>query len=120
ATSPNKLGRIDIAVAPSNSNYIYAQVQAIASQSSCGAQGCQLGAWRTTDGGTTWTQIPGSDGASLTDCEDGAGDYPQNWYDQGVAIDPNNPNRAFFDTFEVWFWDGGSPATSALPWNDLT
>jgi hypothetical protein len=74
----NQVGRIDIAVAPSNPNYIYAQLQAITLQSSCGAQGCQLGAYRSTDGGTTWTQIPGSPGASLTDCEGGAGDYSQN------------------------------------------
>jgi len=31
-----------------------------------------------------------------------AGDYPQNWYDQGIAVDPNNPDRIFVDTFEVW------------------
>src|SRR5689334_8707105 len=63
----NQVGRIDIAVAPSNSNYIYAQLQSITTQSSCGGQGCELAAYRTTDGGTTWTMIPGSDGASLTD-----------------------------------------------------
>lgn len=121
STTGNQAGRIDIAVAPSNSNYIYAQVQAITAQASCGnAQGCQLAAYRTTDGGTTWTQIPGSTGASLTDCEGGAADFGQNWYDQGVIVDPNNPDRVFFDTFEVWFWDGSTPVTSALPWNDLT
>src|SRR5947207_184816 len=92
STTGNQVGRIDIAIAPSDSNYIYAQVQAITAQSSCGnAQGCQLAAYRTTDGGTTWTQIPGSTGASLTDCEGGAGDYAQNWYDQDIAVDPNNP-----------------------------
>jgi hypothetical protein len=119
----DQLGRIDIAVAPSNSNYVYAQVQSITpnSNSGCGsAPGCQLGAWRTTDGGTTWIQIPGSPGASLKDCTASAGDYPQNWYDQGIAIDPNNPDRAFFDTFEVWFWDGSNAATQNLPWNDIT
>src|SRR4051812_35212537 len=117
----NQVGRIDIAVAPSNSNYIYAQLQAITPQSSCGnAPGCQLGAYRSIDGGATWTQIPGSTGASLTDCQAGAGDYAQNWYDQGLAVDPNNPNRVFFDTFEIWFWDGSNAATSNLPWNDTT
>jgi hypothetical protein len=119
----NQAGRIDIAVAPSNSNYIYAQVQAIApnTNSGCGnTSGCQLGAYRSTDGGATWTQIPNSDGDSLKDCEASDGDYNQNWYDQGIAIDPNNPDRVFFDTFEVWFWDGSTPATSALPWNDTT
>jgi hypothetical protein len=123
----NQVGRIDIAVAPSNSNYIYAQLQAITPQSSSGcanANGCQLGAYRTTDGGTTWTQIPGSPGTSLINCgippSQGSGDYAQNWYDQGVAVDPNNPDRAFFDTFEVWFWDGTNAGTQNLPWNDLT
>lgn len=116
----NQVGRIDIAVAPSNSNYIYAQLQSITTQSSCGGQGCELGAYRSTDGGATWTQIPGSDGGSLTDCEGMNADYNQNWYDQGVVVDPANPNRVFFDTFEVWFWDGTNAATQNLPWNDLT
>ena len=119
----NQVGRIDIAVAPSNSNYIYAQLQAITPNTNggCGnTNGCQLGAYRTTDGGVTWNQIPNSPGASLQNCNGGAGDYPQNWYDQGIAIDPNNPERAFFDTFEIWFWDGSTPATAALPWNDTT
>jgi len=111
----DQLGRIDIAVAPSNPNYIYAQVQAITSQSSCGGVGCQLGAWRSIDGGTTWTQVPGSPGASLLDCSGSAGDYTQNWYDQGVAVDPNNPDRVFFDTFEIWFWQNGNSS-----WNDTT
>ncbi|HEX8076872.1 MAG TPA: hypothetical protein VF511_03580, partial [Chthoniobacterales bacterium] len=117
STSPNQLGRIDIAVAPSNPNYIYAQVQSITvnSNSGCGASGCQLGAWRTTDGGNTWALIPGSPGDSLRNCSGGAGDYPQNWYDQGLAVDPNNPDRVFFDTYEIWFWQNGSNA-----WNDTT
>ena len=122
-TTGNQVGRIDIAVAPSNSNYIYAQVQSITPNSNSGcnnAPGCQLGAYRTTDGGTTWTQIPGSTGASLKNCAGGAGDYAQNWYDQGLAVDPNNPDRVFFDTFDIWFWDGSNPVTSALPWNNLT
>ena len=114
----NQLGRVDIAIAPSNSNYIYAQVQSITPNSNggCGsANGCQLGAYRTTDGGVTWTQIAGSPGASLTNCSGGAGDYPQNWYDQGIAVDPNNPDRVFFDTFDVWFWANGNPV-----WNDTS
>src|SRR6266568_6113033 len=47
----NQLGRIDIAVAPSNPNYIYVQVQSIAfnPNSGCGGNtgthGCQIGVW---------------------------------------------------------------------------
>src|SRR6266481_6256404 len=52
----DQLGRIDIGVAPSNPNYIYAQGQSIVPNSNggCGTNGCQLGAWATTDGGASW------------------------------------------------------------------
>src|SRR4029077_19538713 len=78
--------------------------------------GCQLAAWRSTDGGNTWSQIPGSPGDALRECSGQLdGDYPQNWYDQGIAVDPNNPDRVFFDTFEIWFWQNGNTS-----WNDTT
>ena len=80
------------------------------SNSGCGnANGCQLGVWASTDGGATWSFMTGSAGGSLrlaawhrTDRARRGGDYPQNWYDQGIAVDPNNPDRVFIDTFDVW------------------
>ena len=112
-TSGNQLGRIDIAVAPSNPNYIYAQVSSIAVNDSCGASGCQLGVWSTIDGGTTWNFVAGSSGPSLTNSASGgtqgvgsdfagSGDYNQNWYDQGLTVDPNDPDRIFVDTYDTW------------------
>lgn len=114
-TTGNQLGRIDIGVAPSNPNYIYVQGQSIAPNNNggCGnANGCQLGAWASTDGGTSWTYMQGSQGGALSDC---GNDYPQNWYDQGVAVDPNNPDRVFFDTFDIWF-----ATRTGTVWNDIT
>jgi hypothetical protein len=121
----NQLGRIDIAVAPSNANYIYAQVQSIAKNDNGGGEkdrtgcgnktGCQLGAWASTNGGTTWSYMQGSQGGALRDCANHAGDYAQNSWDQGVAVDPNNPDRVFFDTFDVWF-----ATRTGTSWNDLT
>ena len=105
-TVGNQLGRIDIAVAPSDPQTIYAQVQSEApnTNSGCGsAQGCQLGVWSSIDGGTSWSFMTGSQGASLRNCTNGQGDYNQNWYDQGVAVDPNNPDRILVDTFDIWF-----------------
>src|SRR6267143_1065244 len=113
STTGNQLGRIDIAVAPSNANYIYAQVQSIAvNGGNCGANGCQLGAWASTNGGGTWSYMEGSQGPALGDCGQ---DYPQNWYDQGIAVDPNNPDRVFFDTFDLWFATRTGPVC-----NDIT
>ena len=92
----NVLGRVDLALAPSNPSVIYAQVQAITSGGGT-QQGGQLGVWRTTDAGLTWQQRSGPTG--LTGCD---GDYNQNWYDQGLAVDPNNPDVVFLDTHDVW------------------
>src|SRR4051794_14164583 len=126
----DQLGRIELAVAPSNPNVIYAQVQSIAPNNNSGgnagcgnANGCQLGAWASTDGGATWSYMQGSQGGALKACATtgpgtsttAAGDYPQNWYDQGVAVDPNNPARVFFDTFEVWL-----ASRTGTAWYDTT
>jgi hypothetical protein len=117
-SSTNQLGRIEIAVAPGNANYIYAQAQSIVwnSNGGCGnTNGCQLGAWASTDGGGSWSYMEGSQGGSLRNCSNGQGDYPQNWYDQGIAVDPNNPDRVFFDTYEIWF-----ATRTGTVWNDTT
>lgn len=86
----NTLGRVDLAMAPSNNQVLYAQVQAIPTRG-------QLGVWRTTNGGLTWEMRSGPSG--LTGCD---GDYVQNWYDQGMAVDPNNPDILFLDTHDIW------------------
>ena len=109
-TTGNQLGRMDIAVAPSNPNYIYAQVGSIAANNNAGCgntSGCQLGVWASTDAGATWTFLTGSAGGSLRNClgtntSGNPGDYPQNWYDQGMAVDPNNPDRVWVDTYDTW------------------
>jgi len=122
SSTGNQLGRIDMAVAPSNSSVIYAQVQSITANndSGCGnTNGCQLGVWVTTNGGTSWSFMGGSAGFSLKNCSLGAsagsGDYPQNWYDQAVAVDPNNADRVFISTFDVWF-----ATRTGTSFNDLT
>jgi hypothetical protein len=110
AANGNQLGRIDLAVAPSDPNTLYAQVGSIAANanSGCGTtSGCQLGVWSSIDGGTSWSFMAGSAGGSLRNCLGGStsgnpGDYPQNWYDQGMAVDPNNPDRLFIDTYDTW------------------
>ena len=104
-SSGNQLSRIDLGISPSNPNYIYAQVGSIAANSGgCGnTSGCQLGVWSSTDGGDSWAFMAGSAGGSLRNCSGGSGDYPQNWYDQAVAVDPNNPDRVYISTFDVWF-----------------
>ncbi len=44
--------------------------------------------------------MQGSQGPALGGC---GFDYAQNWYDQGLEVDPNNADRLFIDTYDVWF-----------------
>jgi len=83
----NPLGRIDIAIAPSDSNVIYAQVAVPNSSSTI------LGVWRSGDGGSTWTQPTVG---NVT----GAG--TQSWYNAGMAVDPSNPNIVFLSAFRTF------------------
>jgi hypothetical protein len=114
----NAIGRLDLAMAPSNPSVIYAQAQAVKAGVGGAIQPLgQMGLWRTTDGGTTWEQRSSAatlerDGNCAPTCAalpSLCGDYPQNWYDAGLAVDPNDPNTFFMDTFDIWkSTDGGA------------
>lgn len=97
----NTMGRIDIAVAPSDPDVIYAQVAAIPSRG-------QLGVWRSIDGGVSWQQR--SDVNGLTGC---FGDWQQNWYDAGIIVDPNDIDTVFMSTVDLFrSTNGGSSFTN--------
>ncbi len=69
------MGRIQLAMAQSNSQILFASVAA-------SSGGSLLGLYRTTDGGTTWTLQASSPNYLGS----------QGWYDNAVTINPTNPN----------------------------
>ena len=125
AANANKLGRIEMAIAPSDPNVLYAEVQKVDPQVDCGAlqalgsataRGCFLGLWRTSNGGASWTQVADHDTMDFLGGTTTAGpcgeDTPQMWYDMGLAVDPNNPDAFFLDAIDIWkSTDGGQTLT---------
>jgi hypothetical protein len=125
AANADKLGRIEMAIAPSDPNVIYAEVQAVDPQVNCGAlqalgsgtaRGCFLGLWRTSNGGTSWTKVADHSTMDFLGGTTTAGpcgeDTPQMWYDMGLAVDPNNPDAFFLDAIDIWkSTDGGNTLT---------
>jgi len=99
ALNLNGGGRIVLAMAPSSPSTIYASVEDIATSG-------VLGFFKTTNGGTSWTQLETTP------------DYctPQCWYDNVVAVEPGNPNVVYaggaFETTLVRSTDGGSTWTT--------
>ena len=87
----DQVGRIDLAMSPSDNNVIYAQVGNNTNSSGT------LGVWRTTDGGVTWTQRATT--ADFISCTSGIG---QTWYNAGMAVDPNNPDVVFLSMIDLY------------------
>ncbi len=85
----NTIGRIDMAVAPSDTDVIYAQVANITTRA-------LRAVWRSGDGGATWQQRATASG--ITGC-DGGGN--QAWYDQGITVDPTDPDILFMSTVDL-------------------
>jgi hypothetical protein len=94
--NPSNVGRIDIAMAPSNPDVMYAMVAH--STTSNGL----LALYRTTNGGTTWSQ--------RTTQDDGA----QNWYNQNVIVSPTNPDTIFVDMIDIWRSTNGGATISNI------
>lgn len=93
----NTLGRIDLAMAPSDNNVVYAQIANISTRE-------VLGVWKTTNGGILWTQTATT--SDIGGCDDAG---TQAWYDMGMSISPSNPDVVFLSAVDLFkSTDGGN------------
>jgi hypothetical protein len=116
-------GRIDLGIAAADptANTVYASIADATIDPLSGfsrASRNNLGVFKTTDGGTTWTNTNAPDVCS-----------PQCWYDNVIKVDPTNSNFVFFGggahevfsttsvTFEwvIHSTDGGVTWNPAIP-----
>ncbi len=81
--SSSSSGRVSVAVAPSDNSRLYAMVTQPCSSTGTGA--AMLGAFRSDNGGNSWTSLP------LTNIQASYG-----WYLSVVRVRPGNPDHAFF------------------------
>lgn len=85
------VGRIALAISPSNPLRLYAAVQTAIDSSGTNG-GKLLGIWTTVDGGTVWTQAAASGAFCATQC----------WYDMVIAVDPVTPSTVYFGGFSTY------------------
>jgi len=88
--------RIELAIAPSDPNYIYACI--------ADDDGNLKGVFRSTDKGDTWTVI-GEQGASEFQL---FGPNGQGWYDNVIAVYPNNKDKIIVGGIDMWSWDAST------------
>lgn len=103
---PNTLGRIELAIAPSdfNGNIVYAAATTTA--------GCLEGIYRTQDGGQTWDKVvPATSSANDVFAQ---GARCQGDFDNTIAVMPDDPDKIYVGGIQFFSW--GDPATGGAGW----
>ncbi|MES2622758.1 MAG: T9SS type A sorting domain-containing protein [Bacteroidota bacterium] len=91
---PTTQGRIEIALAPSDPNYVYLSIAT--------TSGCLFAVYRTinaTSDTVRWTNI-GSRGPLF----DLFGPNCQGWYDNTIAVSPTDPNKLYAGGIDFYTW----------------
>jgi photosystem II stability/assembly factor-like uncharacterized protein len=97
---PGGMGRIQLAMAPSNSQILYASI--------ANSSGALVGLYRTTDGGTTWTS------QATTPNYLGS----QGWYDNAVTVHPTDPNIVIVGGLDLYVsTTGGTGLVQKSSWS---
>ncbi len=101
----NEVTRASLAISPSNSQVLYAAING----NRPGSKTLDTNrVYRSANAGATWTVLP-----SVGDSEDFGGN--QGWYNNVIAVDPNNPNTVYVGGIDFWkSTDGGQT------WTNLT
>jgi uncharacterized protein (TIGR03437 family) len=96
------VGRISLALAPSQPGTIYAQVQ----DSSAAGFGRLLGLWKTLDSGATWKQLPVVNSSVWGTIQ---------WYDIALAVSPVDANVVYSGGLLIQRSLDGGTTWTALP-----
>lgn len=99
---PNSMGRIEIAIAPSDNNYIYL---------SCSTtDGALFNIYQSSDGGQTFRVIGPGGSPNLNIF----GSNNQGWYDNIIAVFPNNPTKIIVGGIDLWL---GEQVSTSMPFS---
>ena len=105
---PSDTVRIEIDVAKSNPNYVFAVVAK--------PDDTFEGLYRSNDSGLTFSARSNSPNI-LGYSDDGSDNSGQAWYDLAIAVSPTNPNEIFVGGINVWkSTDGGNTFTINTMW----
>jgi hypothetical protein len=105
-TTAGSVGRIELAIAPSEPNVLYVSIQR--GPDDTGNGGDLLGLWRTDnawDGTPAWREIPGARDLDLGAGVRGSYCSYQCWYDHVLSVDPANRDVLYVGGIGLWQLD---------------
>ena len=101
------VGRIEMAVAPTNTDILYAMAGSSVSLGSG-----VIGVWKSTNGGDTWVQVAQPNNVSAAGCANATSGGGQMWYDAGLTVSPTDPDVVIMSAVDMFrSTDGGSSFT---------
>lgn len=101
------VGRIEMAVAPTNGDIMYAMAGSSVSLGSG-----VVGVWKSLNGGDTWTQVAQPNNVSSAGCANATAGGGQMWYDAGLTVSPTDPDVVIMSAVDMFrSTDGGSSFT---------
>ncbi|WP_299457697.1 PKD domain-containing protein [uncultured Microscilla sp.] len=103
--------RVELAVAPSNANVVYAMMQ--------GSGRGFYGGYKSTNGGANWTAMGAKPADADTDISASDFTREQAWYDLIIAVDPNNENTIITGGIDLFkSTNGGDNWTQISKWSN--
>jgi photosystem II stability/assembly factor-like uncharacterized protein len=109
SSMPAGVGRIELAIAPSNANVMYVSIQD--GYNGIGDDAGLLGLWKTTnawDPVPAWTRISTTATGPHGYCSWQYLTYSQCFYDHEIIVDPVNENFLFAGGISLWLYTGTS------------
>ncbi len=118
ATANQGYGRIELAMAPSNPNVLYASFTYRQKQGdtvNLKDQG-MLGIWKTTNAGQSWTQVTTPQSIAQRNIQSGLTTPlgQQGNYDNTIAVHPTDPNTVFVAGLDIYKTTDGGTAWSQV------
>ncbi len=92
----NSLGRIDLTMAPSDNDVLYAQVADVSTRA-------VLGVWKTNNAGIDW--VKSTTTSEFLGCDDSGS---QAWYDMGMSVSPNDSDVVFLSAVDLFKSSNGA------------
>lgn len=106
-----QVARMEFAIAPSNSNYIYCAV------ASSNPYGTLKNIYQSTDKGLTWTPMIEEPGETFQPFTSG-GFSGQGKYDNVIAVYPDDPEKVILGGIDLWKWQEGYSWEQISYWQD--
>jgi hypothetical protein len=104
---------MEIAIAPSDPNYIYASI--------ANSSGCLKAVWQSKDNGENWIKIINAQSNNSNDPfnESNTGCQGAGWYSHSIAVNPIDKEKVYVGGIKLFMWNGADSSFQQIDATNL-